>query len=50
MLAMIGFIVVVLWLLGLIGDVAGGFINILLLVGVILLIAAFLNRHSRSQY
>lgn len=41
MLSIIGFIVVVLWLIGLIAHVGGGFINLLLIVALILLAAHF---------
>jgi hypothetical protein len=47
MLRLIGFIVVVLWLVGLIAKVGGGLINLLLIVALILLIASFFSgRHS----
>lgn len=48
MLATIGFIVLVLWIIGLIAHIGGGLIHLLLLIGVILLIAHFLTgrRHN----
>jgi hypothetical protein len=47
MLRLIGFIVVALWLIGLIAKVGGAFINLLLIVALVLLIASFLGgRHS----
>jgi hypothetical protein len=41
MLRVIGLIVVVLWLIGLIAKIGGGFINLLLIVALVLLIASF---------
>lgn len=49
MFALIGFIVVVLWLLGLIGHVGGAFINLLLIVALVLLIANFLSGHRHDN-
>jgi hypothetical protein len=46
MLRLIGFIVVVLWLIGLIGHVGGFFINLLLILGLILLIVSFFDHHD----
>jgi hypothetical protein len=47
MLALIGMVLIVLWILGLIGNVAGGFIHLLLIVGLIILLAHFFRgRHS----
>lgn len=46
MLAIIGLIVVVLWLLGFIGHIGGGLIHLLLVVGVILLIVHFVRGRS----
>jgi hypothetical protein len=43
MLSIIGFIVVVLWLLGLIGHVGGAFINLLLIIALVMFIAHFLG-------
>jgi hypothetical protein len=43
MLRLIGFIVVALWLLGLIGHIGGAFINLLLIVALVLLVASFLG-------
>jgi hypothetical protein len=49
MLRLIGFIVVVLWLLGLIGHIGGAFINILLVVALIMLIASFMSLGGRTH-
>ena len=49
MLRIIGFIVVVLWLLGLIGHVGGAFINLLLVVGLIMFIAHFLGGRTHTN-
>ena len=49
MLSIIGFIVVVLWLLGLIGHVGGAFINLLLVVGLVLLIIHFLSGRTHTS-
>jgi hypothetical protein len=46
MLSIIGFVVVVLWLLGLIGHVGGVFINLLLVVALVLLVMHFFGRRS----
>jgi hypothetical protein len=43
MLRLIGFIVVVLWVLGLIARIGGGFIHILLIAGIIMLIMDFMG-------
>lgn len=43
MLRLIGLIVVALWLIGLIGKIGGAFINLLLIVALVLLIASFLS-------
>lgn len=48
MLSIIGFVVVVLWLLGLIGHVGGVFINLLLIVGLVLIIAHFLTGRTSN--
>ena len=49
MLRLIGFIVVVLWVLGFIAHIGGSFIHILLVVGLIMLIIDFVgNRRSHS--
>ena len=48
MLALIGFIVLVLWLVGLLANIGGGLIHILLIVGAIMLIMHFVRgRPSR---
>lgn len=44
MLYTIVVILVILWLLGLVGHVAGGLINLLLLVAAIMIIWDFINR------
>jgi hypothetical protein len=49
MLRLIGFVVVVLWLLGLIGHIGGAFINLLLIVGLIMVIASFLGMGGRTH-
>lgn len=49
MLSLIGFIVVVLWLLGLIGHVGGGFINLLLIVALVMFIAHFLSGRTHTN-
>lgn len=49
MLALIGLIVVVLWILGLIGHIGGGFINLLLIVAAILLIANFIGGRTHTE-
>lgn len=49
MLALIGFIVVVLWLLGLIGHIGGGFINLLLIVALVLIIANFVSGRTHTD-
>jgi uncharacterized protein DUF5670 len=49
MLALIGFIVVVLWLLGLIGHIGGGFINLLLIVALVLIIANFVGGRTHTD-
>lgn len=49
MLRLIGFIVVVLWLLGLIGHIGGAFINLLLVVALVMLIVSFLNIGGRTH-
>jgi hypothetical protein len=49
MLAIIGAIVVIAWLLGLTAfHVAGGLIHIALVVGIIMIVAHFLTGRSRS--
>ena len=47
MLAIIGLIVVVLWLLGLIVHIGGGLIHLLLVIGIVLLIVHFLQRRGK---
>jgi hypothetical protein len=49
MLLTIALIILVLWLVGVIAHVAGAVINLLLIVGLILLIAHFLNRGRRDN-
>ena len=49
MLALIGLIVVVLWIVGLIGHVAGGFINLLLIVALALIIANFIGGRRHTE-
>lgn len=49
MLRLIGFIVVVLWLLGLIGHVGGSLINLLLIVALVLLIASFFGGRTHPN-
>ena len=47
MLVTIGVILLILWLLGFSVHVAGGFIHLLLIIGIILLLAHFLSgRHE----
>lgn len=46
MLVTIGIIILVLWLLGLLANIGGGFIHILLIIGIILVIAHFLRGRS----
>ncbi|HXE09959.1 MAG TPA: lmo0937 family membrane protein [Verrucomicrobiae bacterium] len=46
---LIGIVVVVLWLVGLLAHIGGAFINLLLIVALVLLIANFLGGHSRSD-
>lgn len=43
MLATIGIIILVLWLLGLITSVGGGLIHILLVIGIIMLVLHFVR-------
>ncbi|MEV8148312.1 lmo0937 family membrane protein [Arthrobacter sp. NPDC080031] len=47
MLLWIAIIIAVLWLLGFIGNIGGGFIHLLLVVAVIVLIFHFLSGRSR---
>jgi hypothetical protein len=47
MLLWIAIIIAVLWLLGLLGNIAGGLIHILLVVAVIVLIVHFIQGRSR---
>lgn len=47
MLLWIAVIIAVLWLLGLLGSVGGGFIHLLLVVAVIVLIFHFVRGRSR---
>jgi hypothetical protein len=49
MLMTIAVIVLALWLLGVIFHIAAGLINLLLIVGLILFIAHFLNRGRRDN-
>ncbi|GAA4042718.1 MULTISPECIES: lmo0937 family membrane protein [Arthrobacter] len=48
MLLWIAIIIAVLWLLGLIGNIGGGFIHLLLVIAVILLIFHFIRGRSRA--
>lgn len=43
MLATIGIVILVLWLLGFIGHVGGGLIHVLLVIGLIVLIVHFVR-------
>ncbi len=43
MLATIGIVILVLWLLGFIGHVGGGLIHLLLVIGLIVLIVHFVR-------
>ena len=47
MLMTIAIVLFILWILGLIGHVAGGFIHLVLLVGLIVLIYDFVTRRRR---
>ncbi|GAA1770369.1 hypothetical protein GCM10009712_17890 [Pseudarthrobacter sulfonivorans] len=47
MLLWIAIIIAVLWLLGLLGNIGGGLIHILLVVAVVVLIFHFLQGRSR---
>ncbi|HSU45960.1 MAG TPA: lmo0937 family membrane protein [Arthrobacter sp.] len=47
MLLWIAIIIAVLWLLGLLANIGGGLIHILLVVAVVVLIFHFLQRRSR---
>jgi len=49
MLMTIAAVVIVLWILGILFHIAAGFINLLLIVGLILFIAHFLNRGRRDN-
>lgn len=49
MLRLIGFIVVALWLIGLIGKIGGVFINLLLIVALVLLIASFFGGRTHTD-
>ena len=49
MLSLIGFVVVVLWLLGLIGHVGGAFINLLLIVALVLFVAHYLGGRTHTN-
>ena len=46
MLLTIAGIIVALWLLGLATHIAGGFINLLLIVAIIMLVAHLMGRHA----
>lgn len=46
MLLIIGFVVLVLWLIGFAVHIAGAFIHLLLILGIILLIAHFVRTSS----
>ncbi|MDQ0756609.1 lmo0937 family membrane protein [Arthrobacter sp. B3I4] len=48
MLLWIAIIIAVLWLLGLIGNIGGGFIHLLLVIAVIVLIIHFVQGRSRA--
>jgi hypothetical protein len=48
MLLWIAIIIAVLWLLGLLGNIGGGLIHILLVVAVVVLIFHFLQGRSRA--
>jgi len=43
MLALLGVLLIILWLIGLFAHIAGGFIHLLLLVAVIMFIAHFVR-------
>lgn len=49
MLLWIAIIIAVLWLLGLLANIGGGFIHILLVVAVVVLIFHFLQGRSRTR-
>ncbi len=49
MLRLIGFIVVVVWLLGLIAKIGGGFINLLLIIALVLFIASFFGGRANTN-
>ncbi len=46
MILTIAFILIVLWILGLIGNIAGAFVNILLVVALAVIIYDFVARRS----
>ncbi|SDP82613.1 hypothetical protein SAMN04487914_14817 [Arthrobacter sp. ok909] len=48
MLLWIAIIIAVLWLLGLLGGIGGGFIHLLLVIAVIVLIFHFIRGRSRA--
>lgn len=48
MLVLLAAILGVLWLLGLIGHIAGGFIHLVLVVALVLFIVDFIGRRGRS--
>lgn len=48
MLLWIAIIIAVLWLLGLIGNIGGGFIHLLLVIAVVVLIFHFIRGRSRA--
>jgi hypothetical protein len=48
MLLWIAIIIAVLWLLGLIGNIGGGFIHLLLVIAVVVLIFHFIRGRSRT--
>lgn len=50
MLVTIGIIILVLWILGLLAHIGGGFIHILLVIGIILVIAHFLRGRGNRTH
>lgn len=48
MLLWIAIILAVLWLLGLLGSIGGGFIHLLLVVAVVVLVFHFIRGRSRA--
>ena len=49
MLATIAFIILVVWLVGLIAHIGGGLINLLLIVGAIMLVMHFMRGRGARQ-